>query len=88
VQQTLVCDWGLSIRSSCRLVGISRNHLNQPRLITEDALKVEIRRLAYKHPRFGYRRIHALLKGLGWAVNVKRVRRIWCQEGLQVKKKT
>jgi putative transposase len=78
----------LSIRSSCRLAGISRNHLNQPRLIEEDLLRAEIRRLAYKHPRFGYRRIHALLKGLGWKVNVKRVRRIWREEGLQVKKKT
>lgn len=61
--------------------------MNQPRLIAEDALKAEIRRLAYKHPRFGYRRIHALLKGLGWQINVKRVRRIWRKEGLQVKRK-
>ena len=61
--------------------------MNQPRLIEEDALKAEIKRLAYKYPRFGYRRIHALLKGLGWQINVKRVRRIWCEEGLQVRKK-
>lgn len=80
-------DWGLSIRTSCGLVGISRSHLNEPRLIEEDLLRAEIRRLAYKYPRFGYRRIHALLKGLGWMVNVKRVRRIWREEGLQVKKK-
>jgi len=87
MQQALVRDWGLSIRTSCRLTGISRSHLNQPRLIEEDALRAEIQRLAYKHARFGYRRIHALLKGLGWKINVKRVRRIWCEEGLQVKKK-
>jgi len=87
VQQTLVSDWGLSIRSGCRLSGMSRSHLNQPRLIEEDALRAEIRRLAYKHSRFGYRRIHALLEGLKWKVNVKRVRRIWREEGLQVKKK-
>ena len=86
IQQALVRDWGLSIRSSCRLAGISRSHLNQPRRIDEDALRAEIRRLAYKHPRFGYRRIHALLKK-GWKINVKRVRRIWREEGLQVKKK-
>lgn len=80
IQQALVRDWGLSIRSSCRLAGISRSHLNQPRLIDEDALRAEIRRLAYQHPRFGYRRIHALLKK-GWKINVKRVRRIWREEG-------
>lgn len=61
--------------------------MNRPRLIEEEALKAEIRRLAHKHPRFGYRRIHVLLERLGWQVNVKRVRRIWSEEGLQVKKK-
>jgi putative transposase len=66
---------------------MSRSHLNQPRLIAEDSLKAEIRRLAYKNSRFGYRHIHALLKGLGWQINVKRVRRIWREEGLQVRKK-
>jgi len=87
IQQALVKDWGLSIRSSCRLSGISRSHLKHSRLIEEDALRAEIKRLAYKHPRFGYRRIHSLLSPLGWQVNVKRVRRIWREEGLQVKKK-
>jgi putative transposase len=87
MQQALVRDWGLSIRTSCRLTGISRSHLNQPRLIEEDALRAEIQRLAHKYPRFGYRRIHTLLERLGWKINVKRVRRIWTEEGLQVKKK-
>jgi putative transposase len=87
IQPALVRDWCLRVRSSCRLAGISRSHLNQPRLIEEDALRVEIKQLAYKYPRFGYRRIHALLAALGWQVNVKRVRRIWREEGLQVKKK-
>jgi len=82
-----VKDWGLSVRSSCRLVRISRSHLNEPRLIDEDTLRSEIRRLAFKHPRFGYRRIHVLLRDSNWRVNVKRVRRIWREEGLQVKKK-
>lgn len=48
------------------MAGMSRSHLNQPWLIVEDTLRAKIRRLAYKHPRFGYRRIQALLKGLGW----------------------
>ena len=41
--------------------------------------------LALKHPRYGYRRVHALLVREGWGVNVKRVARLWKQEGLQVK---
>lgn len=65
---------------------ISRSHLNQRRLLDESELRSEIKRLAYQHPRFGYRRIHALLSKV-WTVNVKRVRRIWREEGLQVRKK-
>lgn len=40
--------------------------------------------LAKENPRFGYRRIHALLRGYGFADNIKRVYRIWRQEGRQV----
>jgi putative transposase len=42
-----------------------------------------IRRLARRHPRWGYRRIHAVLQRQGWAVNLKRVRRLWREAGLQ-----
>src|SRR4051794_11425423 len=34
--------------------------------------------------RWGYRRAHARLLGEGWAVNRKRVQRIWREEGLRV----
>lgn len=37
-----------------------------------------------KHPRFGIRRAHALLRAGGQAVNHKRVERVWCRSGLQV----
>jgi putative transposase len=88
LQQALVKNWGLSIRRSCRLVGLSRSRLNAPYPVQEAALRAEIRRLSYKYPRFGYRRIHALLPGTGHAVSIRRVRRIRAEEGLQVKKKT
>jgi transposase InsO family protein len=39
---------------------------------------------AGKHPRYGYRRIHALLVRAGWRVNRKRVQRLWRAEGLKV----
>jgi transposase InsO family protein len=65
----------------------SRNHLNEPRRINNETLREKVRRLSYKYVCFGYRRIHALLGELGWLVNVKRVRRIRDEEGLQVRKK-
>jgi len=40
--------------------------------------------LVRQHPRFGYRRIWALLRREGWRVNRKRVWRLWRQQGLKV----
>ena len=44
-------------------------------------------KLASRYGRYGYRRVTALLQAEGWAVNHKRVERIWRQEGLRVPKK-
>jgi putative transposase len=43
-----------------------------------------MRELALRHPRFGYRRVWVLLRQDGFDVNVKRVHRLWRQEGLKV----
>jgi putative transposase len=38
--------------------------------------------------RYGYRRIHVLLRREGWQVNPKRVYRLYCEMGLQLRNKT
>ena len=43
--------------------------------------------LVRQHPRFGYRRIWALLRREGWRVNRKRVHRLWRKQGLKVPRK-
>ena len=53
----------------------------------EPALVRHILDLVARHPRFGYRRIWALLKLEGWHVNQKRIWRLWKQEGLKVPQK-
>jgi transposase InsO family protein len=45
---------------------------------------LRIKELAREHPRYGYRRITALLRREGWSVNIKRVHRLWRREGLKV----
>jgi transposase InsO family protein len=50
----------------------------------EAALTADIIELARQYGRYGYRRITALLRRAGWAVNKKRVERIWRCEGLKV----
>jgi transposase InsO family protein len=43
--------------------------------------------LVRRHPRYGYRRITALLRQDGWVVNRKRIHRLWRQAGLKVPQK-
>ena len=45
---------------------------------------MRLRALSREHPRYGFRRIGALLKREGWSVNLKRVHRLWRREGLKV----
>ena len=48
------------------------------------ALTAEIKKLAKRHKRYGYRMVTAKLRQDNWIVNHKRVQRIWQKEGLQV----
>jgi putative transposase len=50
-------------------------------------LTADIIALATQYGRYGYRRVTALLRDAGWAVNRKRVERIWRREGLKVPQK-
>lgn len=54
----------------------------------EAALCRRLRELVRRRPRFGYRRLTALLRREGWRVNAKRVLRLCRQEGLKVRRKT
>jgi transposase InsO family protein len=78
-------EYGLSQRRVCRVMGRSRatvRYRGRP-AADEPKLVREIKRLARRHPRFGYRRIHALLVRQGWTVNIKRVHRLWIELGLK-----
>jgi transposase InsO family protein len=78
-------EYGISQRRICRVMGRSRSTVRYrpaPRA-DESSLNREIKRLARRHPRFGYRRVHALLIRRGWSVNLKRVRRLWIELGLK-----
>jgi len=50
----------------------------------EALLRQRLRLLARRHPRYGYRRIHAILRREGWLCNRKRVQRLWRDEGLRL----
>jgi putative transposase len=79
----------LSQRRVCKALGVARSLVRyQSRLPERDKeLAGRMRELAGKHPRFGYRRVAALLRAEGWRVNDKRARRLWRQEGFKIPRK-
>ncbi len=77
---------GVSERRACAALGQHRSTQRKaPRIPDDEArLTAEIVELARRFGRYGYRRVAALLRQAGWAVNRKRVERIWRREGLKV----
>jgi putative transposase len=75
----------ISERRASRVLGRSRSTLRYRAAARADDLPLlkAIKRLARKHPRWGYRIIHNLLERKGWTVNLKRVRRLWREANLQ-----
>ena len=79
----------VSERRACQILGQHRStQRKKPRTRDDEAaLTADIIELAKTYGRYGYRRITALLRSAGWAVNAKRVQRIWRREGLKVPQK-
>jgi len=77
--------YGIAPRRASRLLGRPRSTLRyRPRdRSAELPLVKAVVRLARKHPRWGYRQIHALLLRGGRPVNLKRVHRLWRELHLQ-----
>ena len=50
-------------------------------------LRDQVKQIASERRRFGYRRIHVLLEREGIQVNLKKLRRIYSEEKLQVKRR-
>jgi putative transposase len=79
---------GASERRACRVVALHRStKRRQPGSQEREEWVARIHALSERYPRFGYRKIFALLKGEQWAVSRETVRRLRQREGLQVVKK-
>lgn len=76
----------LSEKRACGLIGITRwSNRYQSRRDPQSELRIRLRDLAGSRVRYGYRRLTVLLRREGWAVNAKRVYRLYREEGLQVR---
>lgn len=68
---------------SCRVAGLSSSSSRRPPQQRNPELREKVLELAAANPRYGFRRVHALLEG----VNLKAVHRIWKAESLRVRRK-
>ena len=76
----------VSERRACRVVEqprSSQRHVSE-KVGKDAALTRRMVTLSRENPRYGYRRIWALLRREGWAVNKKRVQRLWRETDLKV----
>ena len=76
----------MSQRRACKVVGQPRGTQRYTPRGPDDerALVKRMRELSGAHPRYGYRRVWALLRAERFDVNRKRVHRLWRREGLKV----
>jgi len=86
----MVEQFDLSERRACRLVGLSRDSYRNPPMpsVENAALSASIIDIAQSRRRFGYRRIHDLLRPQYPGVNHKRVYRLYSAAKLGVKKRS
>lgn len=76
----------VSERRACKTLGQSRatQRYEKRRAEADRPLIKAMCEKARQHPRFGYRRVGALLRREGWQANARRLHRLWRQEGLKV----
>jgi putative transposase len=77
----------LSERRACRFLGFARSSQRyRTRRPPEHELRDRLQTLAILRPRWGYRRLHRLLRREGWTHNRKRTQRVYREAGLHVRR--
>ena len=84
----MVSHYGLRTRRACRLIKQTRSvqyycSIKDPR----QDLRNRMRELAHARVRYGYRRVHVLLKREGWSLGKNQAYRLYCEEQLQLRSK-
>ena len=79
---------GVSQRRACQALNIDRSTVRYTRTRPDDALVREaMKAVAAERRRFGYRRIHIMLDREGIVMNQKKLRRLYREEKLQVRRR-
>ncbi len=84
----VVSHYGLTMRRACRLVKQPPSvqyyiSVKDPR----PELRACMREIAHTRVRYGYRRVHVLLRREGWQLGRNQTYRLYCEEQLQLRSK-
>ena len=85
--QDVVAAGMCSRRAACRILRVARStfsYQGRAPTTTEQQLRKRLHELSVEHPRYGYRRIAALLRREGWRVGKRHIQRLRRAEGLRV----
>ena len=81
-------EHGVSQRRACEVLNVDRSSVRYQSIRPDDAgLRVAMKQVATERRRFGYRRIHVMLQRQGIVMNQKKLRRLYREENLQVRKR-
>ena len=79
--------YAASERRVCGLLGMAVTTYRYRSQRTDEPLRTKLVELAREKPRFGYRRLHVLLRRSGEWVNHKRLHRVYREAGLAIRRK-
>ena len=80
-------EYAFSQRRACGLMLLAVSSYRYRTRRSDEPLRTQLVELAREKPRFGYRRLHVLLRRSGEAVNHKRVHRVYREAGLSLRRK-
>lgn len=73
----------------CQILEVDRSTYHyKSRRPGQASLESKIKEICQTRVRYGYRRVHVLLRREGWLINQKKTRRIYRELGLQLRNKT
>lgn len=82
-------EWAISIRRACAVILFDpKTYRYKCRRPGQAALEQRIKEICQTRVRFGYRRVHVLLRREGWEINQKKTYRIYKELGMQLRNKT
>lgn len=85
----MMSEWKVSQRRACRVLQLDPTTFHyKSRRPAQAPLEAKIKEICQTRIRYGYRRVHVLLRRDGWMINQKKTRRIYRELGLQMRTKT